>query len=63
MGAVEQLPGDENTPLNPVYDYGISKVMAEKAVTDIATKAGLPFVILRPTGITTVVMLLVSSFV
>ena len=50
MGAIEKLPGDENSPLNPVYDYGTSKVMAEKQIQDTAKKANIPFVILRPTG-------------
>ena len=50
IGAVKEPPGDEKTPSDPVYDYGISKVMAENLIQESAAKTHTPWVILRPTG-------------
>ncbi len=50
IGAVAKSLGDETTELNPVYDYGKSKVLAEQALKEIAQTHNMPYVILRPTG-------------
>jgi nucleoside-diphosphate-sugar epimerase len=50
IGPVEKPPGDENSPTNPQYDYGRSKVKAEGVVKDYASK-GLDYTIVRPSGI------------
>jgi nucleoside-diphosphate-sugar epimerase len=50
IGPVENPPGDENSPLNPQYDYGRSKVKAEGIVKEYASK-GLDYTIVRPSGI------------
>jgi nucleoside-diphosphate-sugar epimerase len=47
---VEQPPGDEQTELKPVYEYGRSKVEAEKVVREESENLGLNHIILRPTG-------------
>jgi nucleoside-diphosphate-sugar epimerase len=46
MGATKGI-ASEDAPLNPEYDYGISKKMAEEAVK----ASGLDWRIVRPTGI------------
>lgn len=38
---------DETTPLAPINPYGASKMMAERALTDIAAAAGLRYAVLR----------------
>ncbi len=47
VGNVEGLITEE-TPCNPVTDYGKSKLMAEEALLEAAEKRGFPVVILRP---------------
>ncbi|TFG07650.1 NAD-dependent epimerase/dehydratase family protein [Candidatus Thorarchaeota archaeon] len=51
IGPVRYPPGNEDTELRPQFDYGESKVMAEKAVRQIAEDTGLNYIILRPTGV------------
>lgn len=51
IGPVRFPPGNEDTELNPQFEYGKSKVAAEKAVRDISTDTGLGHVIIRPTGV------------
>ena len=51
IGPVEVIPADEKHPLNPVYQYGISKVMAEKILNKLREEKELPVTILRPTGV------------
>ncbi len=51
IGPVKHPPGSEETELRPTYDYGRSKVMAENAVREISSDAGLPHMIIRPTGV------------
>jgi|YelNatPaOPRAMG01_1025707.scaffolds.fasta_scaffold11705_4 nucleoside-diphosphate-sugar epimerase len=50
IGPVSRPPGDENTPPNPQYEYGRSKLMAENIVRSFAVR-GLEYTIIRPTGI------------
>lgn len=50
MGPVDAIPADENSPLNPSFDYGRSKMMAEEVVHRYAAN-GLACTILRPSGI------------
>jgi nucleoside-diphosphate-sugar epimerase len=47
---VEKPPGDEQTELRPVYEYGRSKVEAEKVVREESERLGVDHIILRPTG-------------
>jgi len=51
IGPVRYPPGNEDTELNPAFDYGKSKVMAEDVVRQIGKETGLDYIILRPTGI------------
>lgn len=50
IGPVEKPPGDENTPLNPQFEYGRSKARAESVVKSLSAR-GLRYTIVRPTGI------------
>jgi nucleoside-diphosphate-sugar epimerase len=50
LGGVEKPPGDEQTELRPVYEYGRSKVEAEKVVREESERLGVDHIILRPTG-------------
>ncbi len=50
MGPVDAIPADENSPLNPSFDYGRSKMMAEEVVHRYAAN-GIACTILRPSGI------------
>ncbi|MCF2138199.1 MAG: NAD-dependent epimerase/dehydratase family protein [Candidatus Thorarchaeota archaeon] len=52
IGPVRYPPGNEDTELRPQFDYGQSKVMAEKIVREISRDTGLTHIILRPTGVT-----------
>jgi nucleoside-diphosphate-sugar epimerase len=47
MGPIASPPGDEDSPLNPQYEYGRSKARAEELVKG----SGLDWTILRPSGI------------
>ncbi|MHC1709027.1 MAG: NAD-dependent epimerase/dehydratase family protein [Methanomassiliicoccales archaeon] len=47
MGPIASPPGDEDSPLNPQYEYGRSKARAEELVRS----SGLDWTILRPSGI------------
>ncbi|MCG7844014.1 MAG: NAD-dependent epimerase/dehydratase family protein [Methanomassiliicoccales archaeon] len=47
MGPVADPPADEESPLNPQYEYGRSKARAE----DLVKASGLDWTILRPSGI------------
>jgi nucleoside-diphosphate-sugar epimerase len=47
MGPIAEPPGDEDSPLNPQYEYGRSKAKAEELVRT----SGLDWTILRPSGI------------
>lgn len=47
MGPIAAPPGDEDSPLNPQYEYGRSKARAEGLVK----ASGLDWTILRPSGI------------
>ena len=46
--APADLPLDERAPLNADQPYGRSKVAAEQAATDYASRLGMPIVIARP---------------
>ena len=50
IGPVASPPADESTPLRPVYEYGRSKVSAEKAVRESAAD-GTDWTIIRPSGV------------
>jgi len=51
MGPVKEIPADENSPMNPVYDYGRSKLLAEELALSYYRKEGLPVTIIRPSGV------------
>jgi nucleoside-diphosphate-sugar epimerase len=50
IGPVESPPADEDAPLRPSYEYGRSKVAAEKVVRE-AGADGIEWTIIRPSGI------------
>jgi len=50
IGPVENPPGDEETPPNPQFEYGRSKLLAEQTIRDLASK-GLSYTIVRPSGL------------
>lgn len=50
IGPVKNPPGDENSPLNPQFEYGRSKARAEEVVRRLA-REGLEYTIVRPSGI------------
>ncbi len=49
IGPVKDPPGDENTPPNPQFEYGRSKLLAEQAVRELSS-SGLEYTIVRPSG-------------
>jgi dihydroflavonol-4-reductase len=51
IGPVRFPPGTEDTELRPVFSYGESKILAEKAIRDITAETGLAHIIIRPTGV------------
>ncbi len=51
IGPVRFPPGNEDTELNPSFDYSKSKVIAEQAVREISKDTKLDHIIIRPTGI------------
>jgi dihydroflavonol-4-reductase len=51
IGPVDHPPANEDTELNPSFDYSKSKVQAEERIRSITRDTGLPHIILRPTGI------------
>lgn len=50
VGPVTAVPASETHPLNPVYEYGKSKLVAEKFLLEEIEK-GFPATILRPVGV------------
>ncbi|HVP22781.1 MAG TPA: NAD-dependent epimerase/dehydratase family protein [Conexivisphaerales archaeon] len=50
MGPVESPPADEGTPLKPSYEYGRSKVKAERVVRESSAQ-GMEWTIIRPSGL------------
>jgi nucleoside-diphosphate-sugar epimerase len=50
IGPVKEIPADENTEPNPVYDYGKSKLLMEEMAGKYISE-GAPITIIRPTGI------------
>ncbi len=50
IGPVQSPPGDEETPPNPQFEYGRSKLLAELQIKDLAAK-GLSYTIVRPSGL------------
>jgi dihydroflavonol-4-reductase len=50
IGPVKNPPASEDVELNPQYEYGRSKVAAEKAVKDAGVR-GLGYTIIRPSGV------------
>ncbi|MEM2494724.1 MAG: NAD(P)-dependent oxidoreductase [Nitrososphaerota archaeon] len=50
IGPVKNPPADENTPANPSYEYGRSKLEAEKVVKEYGQR-GIEYTIVRPSGI------------
>jgi dihydroflavonol-4-reductase len=51
IGPVQTIPGDEQSPYHPTYDYGKTKQLAELWLLEQHRTAGLPLTILRPTGV------------
>jgi nucleoside-diphosphate-sugar epimerase len=50
-GTVANPPATEETELQPMYEYGKSKIQAENAIREISAEAGFDHVILRPVGV------------
>ncbi|MCS7099895.1 MAG: NAD-dependent epimerase/dehydratase family protein [Sulfolobales archaeon] len=50
MGPVDNPPADESTPPNPQFEYGRSKLEAERVVASMGS-AGLKYTIIRPSGL------------
>jgi dihydroflavonol-4-reductase len=50
IGPVDSPPGDEDSPPNPQYEYGRTKLKAEAAVKEFAAE-GIDYTILRPSGL------------
>ncbi|MEM2687194.1 MAG: NAD-dependent epimerase/dehydratase family protein, partial [Thermoproteota archaeon] len=50
IGPVKNTPAEEDSPPNPSYEYGRSKLEAEKIVRSYGEK-GFEYTILRPSGI------------
>ncbi|MEM0014840.1 MAG: NAD-dependent epimerase/dehydratase family protein [Zestosphaera sp.] len=50
IGPVANPPGDEDTPPNPQFEYGWSKLRAEEIVRSLGN-SGLEYTIIRPSGI------------
>jgi len=50
IGPVKNPPGDEETPPNPQFEYGVSKLLAEQVVRSLSD-SGLEYTIVRPSGI------------
>ncbi len=46
-GAPSTSPVDENTPLSPINPYGMTKVMVEKVLQDLAATCDLRYIALR----------------
>ena len=51
MGAIRFPPGTEDTELKPVFSYGESKILAERAIREITAETGLAHIIIRPAGV------------
>jgi dihydroflavonol-4-reductase len=51
IGPVRFPPGTEDSQLNPTFDYGDSKGLAEQAIREITRDTKLEHIILRPSGI------------
>jgi dihydroflavonol-4-reductase len=51
IGPVKNPPGNEETELQPEWDYSKSKVMGETAVREATKETGIEHVIIRPTGV------------
>ena len=49
IGPVRDPPGDENTPPNPQFEYGRSKLLAEQVVRELSNSE-LEYTIVRPSG-------------
>ncbi len=51
IGPVINPPGDENSPYNPTYDYGKSKMECELWLREQYKTRRFPVTIIRPTGV------------
>ncbi|OLS15882.1 MAG: UDP-glucose 4-epimerase [Promethearchaeota archaeon CR_4] len=51
IGPVTNPPGDENSPYNPTYDYGRTKMESELWLQQQYQEKGFPITIIRPTGV------------
>lgn len=51
IGPVASVPGDENSPYNPTYEYGRTKMESELWLREQYKARGFPVTILRPTGV------------
>lgn len=49
IGPVKNPPGNEDTPPNPQFEYGRSKLLAEQVVKELGN-SGLEYTIVRPSG-------------
>ena len=49
MGPSRNPPANESTELNPIQEYGKSKMISEKNLLELYDKEGFPVTILRPT--------------
>lgn len=50
IGPVDSPPADESTPPNPQFEYGRSKLEAERVIASLGGK-GLKYTIIRPSGL------------
>ncbi len=51
-GVVKNPPATEETKPNPMYEYGKSKVEAERVVREVAVDGEFEYIVLRPVGVT-----------
>lgn len=51
IGPCEKIPADEESPPNPKYEYGKSKLLAEELVRRYHKEHGFPVTIIRPSGV------------
>lgn len=51
LGPVEDPPAKEDAPYTPTYAYGVTKMLAEKALLKRYQDSDFPLTIVRPTGV------------
>lgn len=51
IGVVDDPPANEESKLQPAYDYGKSKVLAENVIREVSDQSNLEYVILQAVGV------------